>query len=1029
MAERSQGLESTALWRAYREKMSSDEERMAWVKKVYGEAVAYLSDVRQNFKNYTLHDGTHVKNVLDAMGGLLGDWIGKLAAGEMELLILAACLHDLGMVYTDEERESAFSREGVFREFLREYAPELLGCAPEEWPEEMRQWYLRTLHPFRVPEVLQNEGWVECMENWPVRAVPKRCVLAVCQAHGEETKELRMNRELEYLAASDADPLFCALLLRLADLLDFDDTRAPRVLYSYAAYHEKSREEWKKHQSSAGFFYPPTPVREELPYKACCKDPAVEHAVRHFLDWVDEELYQCASLQRFCRAGWRQEFPFPRAVWRGEIESDGYVSGDFCLTMDQEQILHLLMGENLYDDRDVFVRELLQNAIDATLLRGEMDASFVPEDARIDCWEWSDREGDLWFRIDDYGTGMTLGMLQRYFLKVGNSYYMSQELKRDLRDHGQMEEFHGISRFGIGFLSCFLCGDLVEVSTLYFDPEKNRREEMPAGHARGTSYGIRLQVTGLKGYYTIRSQAQNHGTGGGLPRPVFFGGEGQDCMERHGYRGKPGTSIAIRLDPGKLGTLDLRETVRKYLCGARMPVYYNKKRVGRTYREAMKIAHDLAGERAYELPLKVKKKFDECFPVVRGNYPKLVQTAIPLDEEEPQVLPGFSGVLVKREVRFERKLYWNVGEKNCTVTGIFRYLDIEPQSKIECWLMERGIDQAEKMDSYIKVEQNDMKISGFTFGLDELEYEQLGSVWDFIFDNCYIDRNTCTYQGIVMDKRLSAYVGNGDGMVLLLEGKWKPTVKISRSEIVKLPLEILMAIRRILDQHGSVNNIDFLFKLADWNHISLREWRELQNSVVGQWMIQKQRDYAEKIRREYWEYEGTKEDKYNIPLLIFVRNAEHIMYKYAMAYLQDHYDMEINYENGQIITFHKKKEEKGEGKYDIFPPMMFCKAASSQSRKYICHAWHFFRRAITEDHPMIAWLLENAALLNRYFQRQFRQMVECLYQKDAWDIVQEYRIIREQFSSLSNCRGLDVKSMPVIGLEDFWEEGEEERDV
>lgn len=188
MAERSQGLESTALWRAYREKMSSDEERMAWVKKVYEEAVAYLSDVRQDFKNYTLHDGTHVRNVLDAMGGLLGDWIGKLSAGEIELLILAACLHDLGMVYTDEERESAFSRERACQEFLREYAPELLGCASEEWPEDKRQWYLRTLHPFRISEVLQNEGWMELMDSWPVRAVPKRCVLAVCQAHGESRR-------------------------------------------------------------------------------------------------------------------------------------------------------------------------------------------------------------------------------------------------------------------------------------------------------------------------------------------------------------------------------------------------------------------------------------------------------------------------------------------------------------------------------------------------------------------------------------------------------------------------------------------------------------------------------------------------------------------------------------------------------------------------------------------------------------------------------------------------------------------------
>lgn len=76
----------------------------------------------------------------------------------------------------------------------------------------------------------------------------------------------------------------------------------------------------------------------------------------------------------------------------------------------------------------------------------------MPEKARIDLWEWNDAEGNVWFRIDDQGTGMTLGMLRRYFLKVGNSYYHSQELERDLRDHGQTKAYYGISRFGIGFL-------------------------------------------------------------------------------------------------------------------------------------------------------------------------------------------------------------------------------------------------------------------------------------------------------------------------------------------------------------------------------------------------------------------------------------------------------------------------------------------------------------------------------------------------------------------------------------------------
>lgn len=659
--EHSEKLEDTVLWQVYQKELSSDNERIVWVKKVYEAAVAYLKDVRQDFINYTLHDEKHVLNVLDAMGGLLGDQIGNLTVGEIELLILAACMHDLGMVYTDEEKEICFENEVMCRKFVREHYPELIGCSPKDWPEDIEQWFLRTLHPFRLSEVLQNEEWRDLFETCPLEVVPRRCILAVCQAHGEDPKSLRNNENLEYLTASNTSPLFCALLLRLADLLDFDDTRAPRVLYGYVSHNEKSREEWDKHQASAGFCYPASPSTEDLPYRARCKNPIIEHAVRNFLDWVDEELGNCIMLQRYCHEQWQQYFPFPRAVSRREIESDGYTSGDFCMTMDQEQILKLLMGENLYDNRDVFVRELLQNAIDATLLRSEMDSAFKAEESRIDFWEWNDKEGYFWFRIDDQGTGMTLGMIQRYFLKVGNSYYTSQELKRDLRDHGQMENYQGISRFGIGFLSSFLCGDYVEVSTLYFDPEKNRREE--AGETQRINYGLRLQVTGLKGYYTLKNQAEGH-LADPLPMPDFSEGKGLDGSEQRGYRKKAGTSIVIRLNPGKLGVLNLCETVEKYLCGARMPVYYNGRRVGKTYQEVMQAAHEMAGERIYELSPELKQKFDDCFPCIKGQYPKLAVEVIPLDTEEDQVIPNLSGVLVKYEVRYEKTPEWNVKDQS-----------------------------------------------------------------------------------------------------------------------------------------------------------------------------------------------------------------------------------------------------------------------------------------------------------------------------------------------------------------------------
>lgn len=71
----------------------------------------------ETFQNYTLHDETHILNVLDAMGGLLGDRIEQLTVGEIELLILAACLHDLGMVYTEDEKQRCFQDEEACRKF------------------------------------------------------------------------------------------------------------------------------------------------------------------------------------------------------------------------------------------------------------------------------------------------------------------------------------------------------------------------------------------------------------------------------------------------------------------------------------------------------------------------------------------------------------------------------------------------------------------------------------------------------------------------------------------------------------------------------------------------------------------------------------------------------------------------------------------------------------------------------------------------------------------------------------------------
>ncbi len=1053
----SEKLEETVLWRHYHDKLPSNDKRGSWVKEIYEAASKYLMDVRLTFQNYTLHDETHILNVLDAIGGLLGDQVKQLTVGEMELLIVSTCLHDLGMVYTNEEKQRYYEDEVSCRKFLMEYCPESLGCPVTEWSEETKKWYLRTLHPFRLPDILKNEAWKEIFDGSPLNVVPKRCIIAVCQAHGEKPEELSHNRDLEYLSVDETDPLFCALLLRLGDLLDFDDTRAPRILYHYVVYNDKSRSEWDKHQASAGFRYPASPSLDDLPYKARCLNPGIEHAVRDFLDWVDEELGTCKKLQKRCRMSWQQEFPFPRAVLRDEIESEGYMSGDFCLTMDQTQVLSLLTGENLYDNRDVFVRELLQNAIDATLLRGEMDSSFVPEKARIDLWEWNDKEGNVWFRIDDQGTGMTLGMLQRYFLKVGNSYYNSRELERDLLDHGKTEKYDGISRFGIGFLSSFLCGNYAEVSTLYFHEEKNRRETAEMDSYHTIRYGLRLQVTGLSGYYTLKNQAKYHATDGQLPAP-----DGYDVgLEREGYRGKPGTSIVIRLEPAKLGTLNLKEAAEKYLCGARMPVYYNNKKIGYTYEELMQAVHQEEGMKLYELTPKMKEEFDRSFPAVRGQYPKLAVTVIPLDTEENQALPGMSGFFVKYKLQFDHILEWKVKDQVYTVEWDFPISDYGV-----VWLKSNNkrygytnLNEWERLKK--KYDKEKVAVLGAEFEKHSVcpkekdilemwepfsEQEKLYEVWVSYHDMQQIsiikfsivgfecpevvkiysthpyDGGVYGYQGIVAGHMEYLYEvrpqDNSGIVVFFMESPWKPMVDVSRLRISGLPLPVSLLLQGILHKYELQSVQYFIMHFKRWNDYPLKEWVKIKELPLDQWLHNNFADLIIEIKQSLPKrcIDAITDEVYVSDCLCYST----VLQKYFMVHFQNKYRMEISYEDGQVLSFYKKAEDEMEDTYDLFPPMMFCMAASDRSRQYICSADSYTRRGITADHPFVVWLLNYAVQLLQYYERQFQQMVHCLIYDSVEDIIQECNKIREQLLAFPERHGIKVSSFPQLSMDDFW---------
>ena len=1057
-------LEETALWKLYVKKVpEKDSSRRMWVKDVYDDAVTYLKRVCETFPNYTLHDETHVLNVIYTMGAILGDQIDNLSTGEIELLILAAALHDIGMVYDEADRQNAFKDERKCMRFLKENSPEFIGVPSTEWSEDTKQWYLRTLHPFRLHEILRNKEWKDLIDKRPRDIVPMQNIIAVCQSHGEDISSIKNNDSLGYLSMHETEPLFCAILLRLADLLDFDDTRAPQILFKYAADNEESVKEWRKHMASTGFKYPQTPSIDELIFSAECNEPGEEYSIREFLDWIDNELITCGKLKRGCYNEWQRKFPFPRSVSRDNIISVGYVSDKFMLTMDQNQILKLLTGENFYDSNDVFVRELLQNAVDAVLLRSKMDNNFKIEDARIDLWEWNDKDGNIWFRIDDQGTGMTLGMMKKYFLKVGNSYYTSKELKRDLTNHSSDKDYFGISRFGIGFLSCFLCGVEAEVSTLYFDDSKSKSEcDSRAGDRNG--YGLRMQITGLSGYYTLRSQADNHIINTSLPAPGLINSVEHSNLEYNGYRSKAGTSIVIKLDPGKLGAINLKASVEKYIYGTRMPVFYNGKRIGFTYSEIMEATHKLNGETVYELSDEEKEEYDKTFPNAKGKYPKIVITVVPLDTNEYQIIPNLSGFILKYNVHFDNSPKWQFMDQIYTISANFRttyeikyfYINSEnTKGNSEYYLS--LFDRLSMTYDEEKLDTLKQALGKFitcpkaeelgTAWLPFAENEKISEIWQAFVDGkqnvaMRVELNNklnalasngrrfnaaCVYQGILTDNFRLFFNDGSVNAVFFLENELQPTVDIGRTKVSALHPEAIVAICGITCHPNLDCGIELNFKmLKNISSLNLHEWRYLYYSELGRWVLKTHNKRIFQIQEllqtplKFYRKFYNEVDEYNIRFGETINGGLKIIYKFASAYFQDFYDMKIYYEDGQRIVFTKKGNTEYNNPFDKFPPMMFCEAGSDNSRRYLCCRSSAWRRGITLDHPFAKWLIENAVKIENHFPRQFHQIVYSLCNSNTQEIIKTVNDFRQQLIQLNVCHGIDVTSLRELTQEDFW---------
>ncbi len=288
----------------------------------------------------------------------------------------------------------------------------------------------------------------------------------------------------------------------------------------------------------------------------------------------------------------------------------------------------------------------------------------------------------------------------------------------------------------------------------------------------------------------------------------------------------------------------------------------------------------------------------------------------------------------------------------------------------------------------------------------------------------------CFYQGIFMEKFLKVFSINFQDRreaIFFLENELQPIVDIGRTSVLALPLNALMAICGILYHPNYDSSVVFDSEmLKRINGIPLLEWRCLLKSDLGRWVLKTQNKSILQIQQILQTTFMNKvtsiseKDEYNIEFAGFHNGGFKIIYKFVLAYFQDIYDMKIYYEDGQSIVFAKKENTGYDDYFDKFPPMMFCRAGSDKSRKYLCCGISSYRRCITLDHPFAQWLIENAIKIESHFPRQFQQIVYSLCNNEAQEIINIVNGFHRQITKLNVCYGINVASLHELTEDDFW---------
>lgn len=492
-----------------------------------------LSDVVFNYPHYTKHDISHSEAIITNIEMLLGEEaIRSLSPTDTWLLLNAAYLHDLGMVIDNKIIEQNWETQ-EFQDYLHglensndsslsesaKYINSLEKNLKDN--KDVRAWPVRVRKAvtiiiadyYRSGHAKESQNYIQNMKNRLHidleynGLIQHRLILLlsdIAYMHNESSMKIF---ELDYntngFNADYAHPRFVALMLRMGDLLDADNNRFNSVNeIIFGEIPHSSQNHLKKHMSTRHILITP----DKIEYRADCAEAEVYRETRNFLTWLKEEV-------EFWALNWKDIMPeningsAPKLgkcelLLKGVPDIQGL--SDLRFSMSSEKAFEIIEGANIYDDNFIFLREVIQNALDACKIRmwrdiseghykswikNKVDSSLQPYDinqkvmnnygVEINLTKYD--KHNIKIIIKDNGIGISIPQFKK-ICNVGESYSNDKAKKNEIS--GMPKWLKPTAGFGIGLQSVFLVADYFEIYSKA-DNEEGIYARVESGRKKG----------------------------------------------------------------------------------------------------------------------------------------------------------------------------------------------------------------------------------------------------------------------------------------------------------------------------------------------------------------------------------------------------------------------------------------------------------------------------------------------------------------------------------------------------------------